>query len=202
MLGAAVALAGVWGLAALIRVTHAQPGAVDRWWDALMTAVDGPTAHAVAAALGVVGTGLPASALAVAVGVLIGAVRGWAWGVFVPAASIVGELDVSGMKALALRARPDAAFGVLNAFPSGHTANAALLGTAVVLLIRHLVVRSAAIAWIVAMAWSRTELHAHWLTDVLAAIAVGAATAILLVAACLAVGMAVDRSGRAGGPRR
>ena len=184
MLVAALALAGVWLAAAIFRIAHLPPGPVDRWWNALMTSTADPVAHALAVTLAVIGTGLPASALAVVVGILVGAVRGWAWGALVVAASIVSALDVAGMKTLAMRTRPDSAFGLLNAFPSGHTANAALLGSIVFLLVRHVVVRSLAIVWFITMAWSRTALHAHWLTDVLAAIVAGAATAVLLLAAC------------------
>ena len=35
-------------------------------------------------------------------------------------------------------------------------------------------------AFVLGMAWSRTALHAHWLTDVLGGLVVGAATALLL----------------------
>jgi membrane-associated phospholipid phosphatase len=181
---AALALTGVWLTAAIFRIAHLPPGPVDRWWNALMASTASPAAHTLAVTLAVVGTGLPASALAVVVGVMVGAVRGWAWGAFVVAASIISAFDVAGMKTLAMRTRPDPAFGLLNAFPSGHTANAALLGTVVFLLLRHVVVRSLAIVWFLSMAWSRTALHAHWLTDVLAAIVAGAATAVLLLAAC------------------
>ena len=151
-----------------------------------MTSMNTPVTHAVAAALGVIGTGMPAVGIAVVVGVLVGVVRGWGWGAFVLAASIVSALDVAGMKSLAMRTRPDPAYGLLNAFPSGHTANAALLGVVVFLLIRQVAARILAVAWFVTMAWSRVALHAHWLTDVLAAIVAGAATAILLFAACQA----------------
>ena len=184
---AALALTGVWLIAALFRIAHLPPGPVDQWWNALMASTADPTAHSFALALAVIGTGLPGAALAVVVGVLVGAVRGWAWGAFVVAASIISALDVAGMKTLAMRARPDGAFGLLNAFPSGHTAYAALLGGVVFLLVRHVALRSLAIVWFITMAWSRTALHAHWLTDVLAAIVAGAATAVLLLAACQGV---------------
>ena len=184
VVGSAAALIAVWIASAVFRIDHLAPGPVDRWWNALMSSTAGPETHAAASALAVIGTGIPASALAVVVGVLVGVVRGWAWGAFLVGASILSALDVSGMKMLAMRTRPDASFGSLNAFPSGHTANAALLGAVVFLLVRQFAVRSLAIVWFLAMAWSRTALHAHWLTDVLAAIVAGTATAVLLLAAC------------------
>lgn len=194
VLGSICALAAVWLAAALFRVEHPAPGPMDIWWNALMTASVGPVPHAAAAALAVIGTGLPASALAVMVGVLVGVVRGWGWGAFLVVASILSALDIAGMKALAMRTRPDPAFGLLNTFPSGHTANAALLGSVVFLLVRQVAVRALAVSWFVTMAWSRTALHAHWLTDVLAAGVAGAATAVLLLAAFR---YALDRAERA-----
>lgn len=195
MLVAVIALAGVWVTAGVFRIAHLPPGSIDRWWNSAMASTDTPTAHAVAAALAVIGTGLPAAALAIVVGALVGAARGWGWGVFVPVASIISSLDVSGMKSLAMRTRPDPAYGLFNAFPSGHTGNAALLGVVVFLLVRQVAVRILAIAWFITMAWSRTELHAHWLTDVLAAIVAGAAAAVILLAACHVVIHRSDRRG-------
>ncbi|MGN6445288.1 phosphatase PAP2 family protein [Amnibacterium sp.] len=136
-----------------------------------------------AEALAVVGTGRPATALVVATGALIGAARGWHWGASVGAVSIISVLNVAGLEALARRSRPDAAYGVLNAFPSGHTTFASLLGSVVILFAPRASIRGVAIAWISAMAWSRTYLRAHWLTDVLAAILIGSAEAVLMVAA-------------------
>lgn len=192
--GALAALAGVWCVSAGFRVAQPAPGPIDRWWDAVMVSIDSPWAHGLATTLAVVGSGLPASGLAVVLGVLVGAVRGWVWGVVLVVSSIISALDVAGMKALAQRARPDPAFGLLNAFPSGHTANAAVLGSIVFLLVGKLLVRAAAVVWMLAMAWSRTELHAHWLTDVLAAIVVGAATAILLVTVASGLRATMHRS--------
>lgn len=183
MLVAAIALLAMWGAALWFRVAQSPPGPVDTGWNALTTAAGTPATHAVAATLAVIGTGLPGTVLAVVLGLLVGASRGWAWGVLVPLASTISALDVSGMKTLAMRTRPDPAFGLLNAFPSGHTTYAALLGGLVVLLVRPVAGRVLGVVWVVAMAWSRTALHAHWLTDVLAGAVTGAATAVLLVAA-------------------
>lgn len=196
MIGSATALAAIWLIAALFRIVHPGPGTIDVWWNTLMTGSTGPTTHAIASVLAVMGTGLPAAALAVLVGLLLGIFRGWAWGVCVVAASLVSALDVAGMKTLAHRTRPDPAFGLHNAFPSGHTANAALLGVIVFLLVSHRAVRAISILWFLTMAWSRTALHAHWMTDVVAAVIAGTASAVLLVALTRVL---ANRSGRIAG---
>lgn len=176
--GAVIAL--VWVAAAWFRLGHLSPGAIDLRWDAFAGAAAGSPLHTIASVFAVVGTGLPAALVTATVAILLGALRGWAWALFTVAATLLSELDVLGLKTLAMRARPDSAFGIGTSFPSGHTANAALLGVVVILLVRHLAVRIPVAAYVLAMAWSRTALHAHWLTDVLGGLAVGAAAAFLL----------------------
>jgi undecaprenyl-diphosphatase len=176
--GAVVVL--LWVTALGFRIVRPAPGTIDLRWDVIAGAAPGSPLHAVATAFAVEGAGVPATLVTVTVAVLLGALRGWAWALFTVAASLLSELDVVGLKQLAMRARPDVAFGAGTAFPSGHTANAALLGTVVILLVRHLAVRIPVAAYVLAMAWSRTALHAHWLSDVVGGLAVGAATAVLL----------------------
>lgn len=202
----AVALTGVWCTSALFRIADPPPGPIDRTWDAVTTSASGRAARRLAEGMAVVGTGPPATALVVVVGALIGATRGWFWGACVGATSLISVLDRAGLRSLARRARPDAAYGVLDAFPSGHTTFAALLGTVVILFERRTAVRTAAIAFIVVMAWSRTRLRAHWLTDVLGAIALGSAEAVLLLAAAHRLGGSWRRwrsaiAGAPGAPR-
>jgi membrane-associated phospholipid phosphatase len=180
---AALVFAAIWVAAGAFRLLRPAPGALDLRWDAIAGAGPGSVLRTIATVFAVSGTGFPAVAVALVVAVLIGTTRGWGWSVFVLGASVVGELDVLALKTFAMRARPDSAFGVGTSFPSGHTANAALLGTVVVLLAQRIAIRILAVAAMIAMAWSRTALHAHWLTDVLAGLAVGVATAVLLFAA-------------------
>lgn len=204
---AAVALTGAWCGAALLRFAHADPTRIDRAWDALVSSTSSRIAHGVAGRLAVLGKGPPATALVLVTGALVGVTRGWRWGVFVGAACLISLPDRAGLKALARRERPDAAYGVLDAFPSGHTTFAALLGTLVILLDRRVPIRGAAIVFIATMAWSRTQLRAHWLTDVLGAIVTGSAEAVLLLAAAHRLGESSTRWRRTaeptpGAPRR
>lgn len=177
---AAAAIAVVWAVSAWFRITRPAPGAIDVRWDAIAGVAASSPLHAIAEIFAVEGAGIPAALVTVTVAILLGVLRGRGWALFAVAASLLNELDVLGLKTLAMRARPDSAFGVATAFPSGHTANAALLGIIVILLVRRLAIRIPVAAFVLAMAWSRTALHAHWLTDVLGGLAVGTATGLLL----------------------
>jgi undecaprenyl-diphosphatase len=89
---------------------------------------------------------------------------------------------VQGLKHLFGRERPEdmlvaADFG---SFPSGHTANAATLGAMFFLITWRWWVLAAGILWTVLMAFSRTYLGVHWLTDTLGGALLGAAVAALV----------------------
>ncbi|MFK0046609.1 phosphatase PAP2 family protein [Streptomyces sp. NPDC090741] len=98
---------------------------------------------------------------------------------------LVNMLVVQGLKHLVDRPRPANPMVRVDhgSFPSGHAAGAALL---VVLVGVLLVPAARRRAWwaggavfTLAMMWSRTWLHAHWLSDTLAGAAAGAGAALL-----------------------
>lgn len=118
------------------------------------------------------------------------------WGaVFVVAASAVSAGGVQVLKALFGRARPEEMIVVSDhgSYPSGHTANAATLAVIAVVLFPRLWVAIVGAAWVFAMAFSRTQVHAHWLSDTVGGTLVGAGTA--LVAAAVLTSR-IDREGR------
>jgi undecaprenyl-diphosphatase len=145
----------------------------------------------IARGFALLGAGLPAVVIALLAAVLVWGRRGAWWAIVLLAACLVDEGEVRLLKTIAHRMRPDVMFGSASAFPSGHTAFAALLGTVLLLLLPALATRVAVPLLVAGMAWSRTELHAHWLTDVVAGAALGAATAVLVVALAVRVARAL-----------
>lgn len=108
------------------------------------------------------------------------------WGaVFVVAASAGSAAGVQLLKALFGRARPEDILVVSDygSFPSGHVANAATVAVIAVVLFPRVWVIVAGGVWVFAMAFSRTQVHAHWFSDTVGGALVGAGFALLAAAA-------------------
>ena len=69
-------------------------------------------------------------------------------------------------------------------FPSGHTANAATLATIAVILFPRVWVAVVGGAWVFAMAFSRTQVHAHWLSDTVGGTLVGVGATLVIAGIC------------------
>jgi membrane-associated phospholipid phosphatase len=107
--------------------------------------------------------------------------RRWA-GIYFAVATILSAGLVQLIKNLVDRPRPEeiliaADFG---SFPSGHTANAATMAVTLALILRRYWIWIAGTIYVVAMLLSRTYLGAHWLTDTLGGMVLGAGIAFIV----------------------
>lgn len=174
----AVLLAGLLGL----WVIRANPALDERWlhW---AVGLRGPGWNELALGLNYLGGGV----LGVFVVPLAGtALLAWLAGrwqaAFFLTASAASALVVQVLKAMFERARPEDILVTTDpgSFPSGHTANAATITVVLGLLFPRAWVWIAGALYTVLMAFSRTYLGAHWLTDTLGGLLLGAGVAVLV----------------------
>lgn len=160
-----------------------QPLAIDRAWSELMSDLHSPVLKGVALVFNYLGRGLLRALTLTAVGVVLIFARRIVALVAYGVAEGLAPLISSVTKALVDRPRPP--HELLHAsgasFPSGHASYAGVTCVALVLLFTKRAPRSwsLAIAVIVAMAWSRTYLQVHWLSDVCAGSILGVAVALI-----------------------
>jgi len=164
------------------------PLEIDASWSELMLDLRNAGLDAIALALNAVGHGIVRALTIAGVGVfLLVARRLLELGAFAFVQSVTPSATFV-IKSLVDRRRPP---GQLvhpsgSSFPSGHVSYAATTATILVLLFAPLAHRRA--AWVAAalattaMAWSRTYLQAHWLSDTVAGAALGAGVALLAYA--------------------
>lgn len=173
-----------------------EPFAVDVWWNTAMAELWHPALAGFSRVMNWVGGGW-FGVLAVPIGgavVLVVLRRPWAAAFFLAAEAVSAGL-VQVLKHTFGRVRPEDILVVSDygSYPSGHVANAATIAVAAVIIFPRVWVAVVGAAWIVLMAFSRTFLHAHWLSDTLGGALVGTGAA-LLVAAAFAVPMARERT--------
>ncbi|WP_051696295.1 phosphatase PAP2 family protein [Streptomyces sp. NRRL S-244] len=187
LLLAALLLGFAAALALTVRTDVANPpfqGADERWLEWMGGPHEGLPA-AVAAVLNWFGGPLGVVVPLALLGFLL-VRRRWVSAGFLLGVYLLGSmLVVQGLKHLVDRPRPANPMVRVDhgSFPSGHAAGAALL---VVLVGVLLVPAARRRAWwaggavfTLAMMWSRTWLHAHWLSDTVAGAAAGAGAALL-----------------------
>lgn len=158
---------------------------VDIWWNTVVGTL-APALQPLSLFMNVAGGGWIATFAIPVAGALLLVAGRRPWGaLFFIAASAVSAVIVQVFKHLFGRARPEDILVISDygSFPSGHTANAATIAIVAVLLFPRLWVGLAGIAWVLLMAFSRTQVHAHWLSDTVGGTLVGAGVALLVAAA-------------------
>jgi undecaprenyl-diphosphatase len=173
-----------------------EPFPIDTAWNSFVAEWWNPAVAAFSHVLNFVGGGW-FGVLVVPIGGAIALIllrRPWAAAYFL-AAEAVSAAGVQVLKHAFGRVRPEdiLVLSDYGSFPSGHVANAATIAVAATVIFPRLWVGIVGAAWVLLMAFSRTYLHAHWLSDTLGGALIGAGTA-LLVAAAFALPMARERT--------
>lgn len=180
-------------IAAVVFVAIGVPGLhdlvqpLDDWFRELAIQLEWQPAVELADALRVIGSAWVMAPISVAVGVLLLIRRRWHALVFWAASVGLVYALVWIAKVLYDRPRPpDSLVATTGAsFPSGHSATAAVVAIGLVLLFAPIARNRwhwyvAAASWATLMAASRVYLRAHWFTDVVAGVTLGAAVALIV----------------------
>ena len=166
-----IALPGVVALMAVF--VPAEPLEVDRRWSEAMQDIRTPLLTDVALIFNALGRGLGFALSLAAVGILLLVSRRWLALVAFAVTEALTSLSSTVLKILAGRPRPPDGLvdPVGSSFPSGHAAYAGATCVALVLLFtipspRRRLWWALAALGVLGMAWSRTYLQVHWLSDV------------------------------------
>jgi len=170
-------------LGAAIVFGYTEPPGFDTWWNDTISTYRTDWMLSFAMLLNQIGGGWIAILLVpllVIAALLIA--RRWQAAVFAAIAFLASAGAVQLLKHLFGRARPEdmivaSDFG---SFPSGHAANAATIAMVLWLVFPRVWTAILGVAWVVAMAVSRTLLSVHWATDTLGGALVGAGVVLVL----------------------
>ena len=178
---AAVALGA--GLGAVVLIRGNTPIEADAEWMEEIVEHRSPLWDVPSYVLNFVGTGWFAITVSlVLVGVLFFALK-WRWTALFALLSIgLSSAVVQLLKIAFGRHRPEDILLTIDSgsFPSGHVANAATLMTVIAIIVWKRWVFVVGAIYVVLMALSRTYLGAHWVTDTIGGLFIGAGVAIII----------------------
>jgi undecaprenyl-diphosphatase len=167
----------------------AQPLAIDQRWSEAMSDTPSATLHHLALIFNYLGRGLGRALSLAAVGLALLLRKRWRGLLAFAAAEALTPLAVNVLKHILDRPRPPNAMLHANgsSFPSGHAAYAAATTVALVLLYtrpggHRLIWWSVAALATAGMAWSRTYLQLHWLSDVVSGALLGVGVTLVAFA--------------------
>jgi undecaprenyl-diphosphatase len=192
------------GLVVLIALfIPAQPLAIDRRWSEAMSDVPSAALHHLALIFNYLGRGLGRALSIAAIGLVLLLTRRWRALLAFAATEALTPLAVNLLKHILDRPRPPNAMLHANgsSFPSGHAAYAGATAVALVLLFTR-PGRNRMIWWSLAalatagMAWSRTYLQLHWLSDVLSGALLGIGVTLVSFALAQLIPAGVPRTPR------
>ncbi|WP_295839235.1 phosphatase PAP2 family protein [uncultured Microbacterium sp.] len=170
------------GLRFAVELSGSAPLPWDQAWDDAMSALANPVGVIVAWVPAIVGGTIGMIVIGVGTS-LVFLLRRRPWDALNVAASIALVVLIGApLAAVIARARPTDSLAetVATSFPSGHTAVATTIVVTLGLILRRRGVWVAGAVWVVLMMWSRTYLHAHWASDVVAGMLEGVAVATLV----------------------
>jgi len=183
VIAGSVAVVLVVGLGVIIALRPHEPFSIDAEWMGEIVEHRSPLWLGPALFFNYVGGGILGSmVIPVLIFLLLLAFRR-PWGAtFFAAASILSVACVQLLKHTVDRARPtDILVHVdTGSFPSGHTANAATMVVVLGILFPRVWVWIVGVVWAVLMAVSRTYLGAHWISDTVGGLLLGAAVGVIV----------------------
>jgi undecaprenyl-diphosphatase len=165
-----------------VALSGSAPLPIDSWWDDTMSALASPVIVIVAWVPAIVGGTIGMILIGVATTIVFLVLRR-PWDALNVGGSIALVVAIGApMAAVIARARPTDSLAetVATSFPSGHTAVATTIAVTLGLILRRRWVWAVGVTWVVLMMWSRTYLHAHWLSDVVAGALEGLAVATIV----------------------
>ncbi|SDH57423.1 phosphatase PAP2 family protein [Microbacterium pygmaeum] len=178
-IGAAVAFVT---LRLVVSLSGRAPLPIDVWWNDLMVATMSDASILVAWVPAIVGGTIGMAVIGLLLVGVFSVRRRW-WDAATIASAVIAIVAIGApMAAVIARVRPEdsLAESVATSFPSGHTAVATAVAMTLGLLLRRWYVWLLGVLWVLLMMWSRTHLHAHWLSDVVAGMLEGIAIACLV----------------------